>query len=207
MAEAPQLGSRYSYADYLGWDDGQRWELIDGQPFAMSPAPLVVHQTLVGELFRQIGNALEGKPCQALVSPLDVRLGPTEARDGQIEHVVQPDILVVCDPDKLDERGVRGAPDFVVEVLSPSTASHDHIRKRRLYERFGVGEYWVVHPTDRIVAVYTLRGPADDTERGYGGPEFVAMEGALPVGVLSTEDAPVAVDWAPIVERLGPVGR
>jgi Uma2 family endonuclease len=99
--------------------------------------------------------------------------------------VVQPDVLVVCDPNKLDRRGVRGAPDWVVEVLSPSSASRDQIEKRRIYERHGVLEYWLVHPTDRILTVYRLQNGE------YGKPDIFKLEGSTPVAVLPG----VSLDW------------
>ncbi len=192
---APQpKTSGYTYADYLTWDDGQRWEIIDGEAICMSPAPSLEHQTIIGELVRQFGNALLGKRCRPLVSPLDVRLPAPGQADDRVSRVVQPDLVVVCDPAKLDRRGVVGAPDLVIEVVSPSSASHDHVRKRRLYEHAGVREYWLVIPVGRVVAVYTLVGGT------YGRPELSVMEGQMPVHVLDD----VAVDWDLVLERLGP---
>lgn len=194
--QAKTSAERYSYADYLTWDDGQRWELIDGQAHCMSPAPSLDHQSIVTELVRQLGNALLGQRCSVFASPVDVRLPKIGTADEQIDQVVQPDLLVVCDPTKLDRRGVVGAPDFVVEVVSPSSASHDHVRKRRLYESAGVRELWLIMPNDRFVAQYTL------APEGYGRPELLELEGQTPVHCLPG----VVVDWAPVVERLG-VGR
>ncbi|MBI5608240.1 MAG: Uma2 family endonuclease [Deltaproteobacteria bacterium] len=195
VAQLPTRPGHFSYADYLGWHDGQRWELIDGEAVCMSPAPSLAHQVIVTELTRQVGNALLGKRCLPITAPIDVRLATADQSDDQIDRVVQPDLLVVCDPAKLDRRGVLGAPDLVVEVVSPATASHDHVKKRRLCEVCGVREFWLVHPTDRIVAIYTL------TNGEYGRPELLPMQGQTALHVLPE----VVVDWEAVVERLGPV--
>ncbi len=175
----------YTYADYLAWPEDVRYELIDGVAYAMAPAPVRVHQLVVTELTRQVGNALHNNPCQVYVAPIDVRLPKADEADDRVNTVVQPDLLVVCDENKLDDRGVRGAPDWIVEVLSPATAGHDQIVKLALYERAGVAEYWLVHPTDRIVTIYRLR------EGAYGRPDIHELSGSLPVGVLPE----VVIDW------------
>jgi Uma2 family endonuclease len=120
-----------------------------------------------------------------MIAPLDVRLPRHDEGDENTDVVVQPDVLVVCDPNKLDRRGVRGAPDWVVEVLLPSSASRDQIEKRRIYERHGVLEYWLVHPTDRILTVYLLQNGE------YGKPDIFKLEGSTPVAVLPG----VSIDW------------
>lgn len=184
----------HSYAEYLTWPDDARYELIDGIAYAMAPAPTLEHQDFAGEIYRQLANALQGKPCRAFIAPLDVRLPKADEADGRVNTVVQPDVLVVCQPGKLDRRGVRGAPDFAVEVLSPSTASHDHVRKRRVYERAGVHEYWLVHPTDRIVTIYRL-------ENGeFGKPDVFELCGETPVEALPG----VSIVWDGLIQRLPP---
>ena len=192
MGLALRKEKHYTYADYLTWPDDARYELIDGEAFLMSPAPLVEHQEVAGELFRQLANQLDGQPCRPYIAPVDVRLPRTDEADAVIDTVVQPDVLVVCDPSKIDRRGVRGAPDWVLEVLSPSTAAHDQIAKRRTYERAGVREYWLVHPGDRTLTVYVL-------ENGqYGRPEIYELKDATPIGVLPG----VSIAWDALVERL-----
>ena len=193
MKPAKQTRQSYTYADYQQWPEGERWELIDGEAYAMSPAPTRTHQAVVVELVRQIANFLEGKPCQVFVAPFDVRLPERNEADDQIETVVQPDIVVVCDESKLDEKGCRGAPDWIIEVLSPSTASKDHVRKKSLYERHGVREYWLVHPTDHVLTRYRLEGKAfgpaliDETE---GSTEVEALPGlAIEWGFMATDTA------------------
>lgn len=185
---------RYTYADYCRWNDDQRWELIDGVAYLMAPAPTPVHQIIAFEIAHQIRNALQDKPCTVLVSPIDVRLPKPGQADDQVDTVVQPDVLVVCDPAKIDPRGVKGAPDWLVEVLSPSTASHDQIRKRQVYEHAGVLEYWLVHPVDRVLTIYRL-----DQGR-YGVPDIRELTGETPIGVLNG----ITVVWADILARLPP---
>ena len=146
---------RYSYADYLTWDDDRRYEIIDGEVFDMT-SPSVMHQSISMELARLFANFFENKPCRVFAAPLDVLLAKNTKRDDEIFTVVQPDIMVVCDPKKIEERGIVGAPDLVVEIISPSTSSKDNIIKRRVYEQAGVKEFWLVHPVDRLIRVYKL---------------------------------------------------
>lgn len=184
---------RHTYANYLTWPENVRYELIDGVAYLMAPpAPDLAHQEIAGEIYRQVANALGGKPCRAFVAPVDVLLPRRDEADDQVDTVVQPDVLVVCDETKLKRRGVRGAPDWVVEVLSPATASHDQVEKRRVYERAGVKEYWLVHPTDRVLTVYRLAG------NEYGKPEMQELAGETSVGIL----ADVSIAWDALVERL-----
>ena len=192
MGLALRQEKHYTYADYLQWPDETRYELIDGEAFLMSPAPLVEHQEIAGEVFRQLANQLDGQPCRPYIALVDVRLPRTDEADAAIDTVVQPDVLVVCDPGKVDRRGVRGAPDWLLEVLSPSTAAHDQIAKRRTYERAGVREYWLVHPGDRTLTVYVL----DNGQ--YGRPEIYELKDATPIGVLPG----VSIAWDALVERL-----
>lgn len=187
--------SRYTYADYCTWNDDERYELIDGQAYAMGPSPLRQHQKLLGNLYRQVADSLEGKPCEVYFAPFDVRLPRGDEADAEIDTVVQPDLVVVCDSAKLDERGCRGAPDWVVEVLSPSTAGHDHVRKLALYQRAGVGEYWLVHPTDHIVTVYRRQGAV------FGPAEVSELVGELAVAILPG----LRIDWARVVAEPPPV--
>lgn len=180
---------RYTYGDYVQWDDDERWELIDGRPYAMG-APNVAHQRLVMSLGAQLHAQLEGARCEALISPLDVRLPRDDEPDDAIVDVVQPDVLVVCDPSKLDERGCRGAPDLVIEVLSPSNADHDRVTKLALYERHGVREYWVVQPVERLVTTHHLE--VDPQHGGRFGMVVTRLaEGRHRVAVLPG----VEIDW------------
>ena len=153
----PVEKDRYTFADVLGWDEGERAEPIDGEVFLMAPAPSRAHQGISMELSRQFANYLEGKKCKAYHAPFDVRLFEQEGDSPEnVDTVVEPDITIVCDPSKLDDRGCKGAPDMVVEILSPSTQRHDRLVKLGLYQRAGVREYWIVDPDSRTVQVFTL---------------------------------------------------
>jgi Uma2 family endonuclease len=158
MHHRKQDDPRFTYGDYVQWQGDERWELIDGIAHLMSPAPSMAHQRVLMELARQIANQLEGQRCRLFPAPFDVRLPRTEEADDSVDTVVQPDLVVVCDPDKLDEAGVRGAPDWVIEILSPSTTARDRIEKRDLYERTGVREYWIVHPTEATATNWHREG-------------------------------------------------
>ena len=148
-------GRKWTYADYLAWPDDERWEIIDGVAYAMSPAPSRLHQEISGMLFGSFYEYLKGKKCKLYAAPFDVRLfDNSDQPDGEIETVVQPDIVVVCDHAKLDDKGCKGAPDLVIEILSPSTSKIDMQDKFFLYQRVGVKEYWVVHPSDKTVMVF-----------------------------------------------------
>jgi Uma2 family endonuclease len=191
MGVAKSAAISFTYDDYLQWADDDRWELVGGVPFNMSPAPGRRHQEVVGELYRQLADALLGQSCRVYVAPFDLRLpaSPAEA-DATIVDVVQPDLLVVCDAAKLDERGCRGAPDLIIEVISPRSAARDLVTKRDLYARHGVPEYWVVHPTDGILTLH--RRPA---EGRYMETSVEEATGHRAIGVLPG----VVIDWG----RLG----
>jgi len=143
----------YTYSDYLTWDDDQRWELIDGVPYMMS-APNRMHQELLGNLHLQFGNFLKGKPCKVYPAAFDVRLNA----DTLDNTVVQPDLVIVCDLSKLDDAGCKGAPDMVIEILSPSTSRYDRTIKFNTYLKSGIREYWVVDPETKTLAVHILKG-------------------------------------------------
>ena len=172
----------FSYKDYSNWADEGRWELIDGVAHNMSPAPSRLHQEILLKVVRPIADFLDDTPCETYIAPFDVRLSEdSEASDKETFTVVQPDIVVVCDGSKLDERGCKGAPDLVIEILSPATAAKDMKTKRDLYERHGIREYWLVHPTDKTVMVYSM-GPANEYGKaiicaGEDSVESVIIEG------------------------------
>ena len=151
MDKPIEADQRYTYADYLTWDDDVRRELIDGVIYVMS-APTWEHQRINGNLFMQIAVFLKGKPCKVFSAPFDVRLNA----DDKDDTVVQPDIVVICDRTKLIGTGCVNAPDMAVEVLSPSTTRRDRLEKLNLYQKYGVREYWVVDPDDKTVSVHFL---------------------------------------------------
>ena len=169
----------YTYGEYYNWPEGERWELIEGIPYNMTPAPSIEHQRISGEFFRQISNFLFDKDCEVFSAPFDVRLPEGDEGDDEIITVVQPDISVICNPERLDNRGCRGAPDFIIEILSPATAGKDQIQKVALYEKHGVKEYWLVHPGDRLVTVRLL-----DNEGRYGIPKIQEAKGLAAVHTL-----------------------
>jgi Uma2 family endonuclease len=143
-----------NYAEYLKKPQDERWEIIEGVPYAMSPAPLTEHQRIVGRLFGELYIYLREKECEVFVAPFDVKpFADGDTEDEKIDTVVQPDVVVVCDRSKLDSRGCNGAPDLVIEVLSDSTAKRDKEEKLRLYRRAKVREYWIVDPLNKFVEV------------------------------------------------------
>jgi len=147
---------RFTYADYKEWElkVGERYELIHGEAFAMA-GPNTRHQAISGEIFFQLYDYLRGKPCQAFSAPFDVRLFYEEGEGD--DTVVQPDIMVVCDKNKIGPEGIRGAPDLTIEILSPSNTAIEMAEKRCLYQDAGVREYWVVDPKNNKVAVYNFQ--------------------------------------------------
>jgi len=151
---AYKLDEMYTYADYLYWDDGERYEVIDGVAYMMA-SPTAIHQGISGELFGAIWEFLKDKPCKVFAAPFDVRLFPEE--DNSDDTIVQPDILVVCDPAKLsDVKACKGAPDLVIEILSASSLIMDRKVKAEIYRKAGVKEYWIVNADDFEVLVNLL---------------------------------------------------
>jgi len=173
-----ELSLLYSYADYLTWPEDERWELINGVPYNMTPAPTPKHQEVLGEIFRLLANWLKGNKCKVYMAPFDVRLVGSETIDSMIDKVVQPDITVVCDPQKIDARGCLGIPDMIIEILSPSTFKKDLGIKLALYESSGVQEYWVVHPLDETVMVFRIQNGQ------YGKPTVYSAPDVIPVGLF-----------------------
>ena len=153
----PKKDEVFNYGDYSLWPESERWELIDGVAFDMSPAPSRQHQFILVELVSQVHNLLSEDSCEVYCAPFDIRFPDFfEQKDSEISTVVQPDLVVICDKKKLDDKGCMGAPDLVVEILSPSTMSKDLHQKFSLYEKHAVKEYWVISPNDRILFKYRL---------------------------------------------------
>lgn len=169
----------YTYADYLAWDENERIELLYGAPVLMAP-PSRRHQEISGELHRQLSNFLEGKKCRVYAAPFGVRLFEREG-DGpeDVDTVVEPDLSLICDHSKLDDQGCKGAPDMVIEILSPSTQRHDRLTKLNLYQRAGVREYWIVNPDDKDVQVFLLDGSGLFRVHGFYGREDIARVNVL----------------------------
>ena len=176
------LKKRYTYADYLTWIDDTRRELIDGFIKMMTPAPRRIHVDASVNIIEHLLIVIrknKGK-CKVYPAPFDVRFPKNgETAHDKIYTVVQPDISVVCDLSKLDELGCCGAPDMIVEVLSPSTQKKDVNEKFNLYEKHGVKEYWIVHPSDKTVNVFLLQ------ENGkYDDGIIYEDEGKVPVHIF-----------------------
>jgi len=153
------LNNTYSYADYLTWRLEETVELIRGKIMLMSPAPNLTHQSISRNLLLKIGNHLERKSCQVFHAPFDVRLydrRKSVVASKDIYTVVQPDLCVICDSRKLDSKGCLGAPDWIIEILSKSTAQKDTQIKYRLYLESGVKEYWLVYPYEATVSQFVL---------------------------------------------------
>ncbi|RLD51959.1 MAG: Uma2 family endonuclease [Bacteroidetes bacterium] len=149
---------RYTYADYLNWFDDKRREIINGFVKLMSPSPSLIHQEISSAIVSQMWLFLKDRQCKVFAAPFDVRfpINGSGKDDKSIYTVVQPDISVVCDMDKLDKKGCVGAPDLIVEIISPSTAKRDLHDKFQIYEQFGVKEYWVVYPLDKTISIFQL---------------------------------------------------
>jgi Uma2 family endonuclease len=177
---------RFTYRHYKTWPDEERWELIEGRAWAMSPAPTRRHQELLGKLHMIFAEFLKGKPCKVYLSPFDVLLPAGDEPDDDIDTIVQPDLLVFCDRGKLRREGAKGAPDIAVEILSPSTSKKDQREKFDLFQRHGVREYWIVDPVGKWLCRYILgpEGRFDEGElreplRAYDSVGSTVLEGLI----------------------------
>jgi Uma2 family endonuclease len=185
---------RHTYGDYAIWSTEHGNELIDGVAYVREPpSPSWRHQELAGALFSQIWTALQDKPCRVFAAPLDVRLPKYNETDDEVDTVVQPDVFIICDARKLDKRGVRGAPDWVAEILSPSTSSYDQKIKIPVYERAGVQEVWLIHPDNRTLTTYRLENGC------YGPPTLRKLRGQTQLTAVPE----LNIDWdKPLSELL-----
>ena len=179
MSSIHEYGAKYTYKDYITWPAHERWELIHGIPWNMSPAPSRQHQQISLALERIIDTFLRGKPCEMYHAPFDVRLPLPDENTESITTVVQPDIIVVCYKYKLDDKGCIGSPDFIIEILSESTAAKDMNEKLFLYEKHKVKEYWIVDPWDNTVKVYIL-----NTRGKYSAPGLFSKNDTINVKTL-----------------------
>ncbi|TAF76332.1 MAG: Uma2 family endonuclease [Bacteroidetes bacterium] len=169
------FSKQYSYADYLAWWFDERVELVKGYIRKMSPAPTKRHQTIGLKLLGALIPYFKNKKCQIFYAPFDVRLTRT-IDDKDAITVVQPDIMIVCDPDMLDERGCNGPPDMIIEILSESNRKHDLVTKYNLYEEAGVSEYWVVFPADDMIEVYLLENGKYKLDKRYIEDEIINVK-------------------------------
>lgn len=182
----------YSYADYLKWRFEEYVELFRGKVMRMSPAPLRHHQWIAGNIHSLIHHYLRRKPCDVYIAPFDVRLPKTSGQTGDatIYTVVQPDVCIVCDRSKLDDRGCIGAPDTVIEIVSKGNAKRDLHQKMELYAEHGVPEYWIVFPGEKIVLTHILRDGRYEAEGEY------AEAGPIPLRSLPGFE----MEWTEIFE-------
>ncbi|MDO8445324.1 MAG: Uma2 family endonuclease [Deltaproteobacteria bacterium] len=173
VGQALKKDKRYTYQDYVSWDDGERWEIIDGEVYCMTPAPKIRHQNIVLQLAGKLGDRVKEKGCRFFIAPTDVVFDEY--------NVVQPDVFVVCDKNKITEDNIKGAPDLIVEVISASTELKDKREKKNLYERFGVKEYLIVYPEREYLERYSLEN------NRYGAPELFNWDEVLKVRSFEIE--------------------
>ena len=169
------LKGSYTYADYLLWNFKERVELIKGKIFKMSPAPSRSHQEISWLLARQLDKVFHKSSCKMYSAPFDVRLinFKESSSDNQIITVIQPDLCVVCDTNKLDEKGCIGAPDLIIEIVSPGNSNREMTIKFDLYEENGVKEYWIVNQAEKTILIYVL------VEDKYVGIKPITEKGKL----------------------------
>lgn len=167
---AKKIDTKCTYEDYRSWGDDERWELIDGIPYNMTPAPTLKHQSISRNLLTRLAVFLAGKTCKPFAAPTDVVFDEY--------NVVQPDVLLVCDKKKLAGANVQGAPDMVVEILSPATSRKDRREKKTLYERFGVREYIVFDPANETVERLRL------VKGKYASPDVFGWDETMTLAVL-----------------------
>ena len=168
---------KMSYADLLEFDDQKRYELIDGVLYLMA-SPRVSHQDILFEIGYQLKTYLKGKKCRAFIAPLDIKL--SGEKDNKKEfNVVQPDIMVVCDQNKITEKNIQGAPDLAIEITSPNNPAHDKLVKLNLYQKFGVKEYWIVSLEEQIISVFLL-----NEDKIYTIPKAYYLDEKIKVNVL-----------------------
>lgn len=169
---------RYTLADVLVWDESERIELICGAPYMMAP-PVRRHQEALTALMGQLYDYLKGKKCKVYPAPFAVRLFEQDGdRPEDVDTMVEPDISVICDMSRLDDIGCKGAPDLVMEILSPATQRHDRVTKFNLYQQAGVREYWIVDPASQSVQVFVLE------EGHYAAKDFGTIKDMIKVNVL-----------------------
>ena len=173
MPLSQNINRKCNYQDYLTWPENERCEIIDGRPY-MQAAPTWQHQEILLELSRQFANYFQGKPCRVFVSPFDLCIPEFNEDDDDISNVIQPDIVVVCDENKLRKTGYFGVPALVIEITSPTTARRDKLYKFNLYEKAEVKEYWIVEPEQKLISVFLLQ-----ENKRYGRPETYTFENKI----------------------------
>src|SRR5690606_17105718 len=189
IAKEPDISyeGRYSYADYLTWQLDETVEIIKGRLFKMTAAPIRIHQKVATKLTYILYGFLEGRLCEVYSAPFDVRLPKTSVRDEDIYTVVQPDICVICDKNKLDDAGCIGAPDLIMEILSPGNNKKELKNKYEVYQESGVREYWIIHPNEQTLMIYSLNDGHFVPSRLFTSGDIVTSE-VLPGFSLDLED-------------------
>jgi Uma2 family endonuclease len=169
----------YTYKDYLTFDENERIEIIDGKIINMNPAPSRIHQKIITEILYKIRSYIESNnsSCEVYPAPFDVILKNNDEDLINSKNIVQPDISVICDKNKLTEKGCTGSPDMIVEVISAYNPSNDYVRKLNLYEKFKVKEYWIINPMKKNILVYVL------TEHGYDAPTAYTFNDTVKVNI------------------------
>ena len=190
MPLARKSERKFSYADYLTWPDDERWELIDGEAYNMTPAPTTRHQTIVYNVSFTLKSQLLRMSCTPFVAPTDVVFSEKD--------VVQPDVFVVCDEKKITEANIQGAPDLIIEVISPATALKDKREKKALYERYGVKEYILIDPIGRYAEHFVLQN-----DGFYGKGEMLGSQEVL----LLTSLEKLKISLWEVFEVEGPKGQ
>lgn len=174
----------YTYADYLNFTDDEIVEIIGGRIFAMSPAPSRIHQKIIMKIAYKLENYINinNGTCEVYPAPFDVVLVNEKENELSSKNIVQPDISVVCDKNKLTEKGCTGSPDMIVEVVSAFNPQNDYVKKLNLYQEYKVKEYWIVNPMKKNILVYTL------TENGYGMPDIYTFNDKVKVNIFKSLD-------------------
>ena len=167
------INKTYTYADYLKWDFKERVEILKGRLYKMTPAPSRQHQWLSMNIAGSLWRYLSGKPCQVYSAPFDVRLPRKTKNDKDIITVFQPDICVICDESKLDDRGCVGAPDIIIEILSPGNNTKELKNKFEIYQEAGVQEYWIVSPQNHTFVINVLKNGKYETARMKGEDDII----------------------------------
>lgn len=169
-----------TYKDYLTYEENERIELIEGEIYNMAPAPSRIHQKLINELSYLINHHIKSNngPCEVYTAPFDVILNDSDNDIFSSRNVVQPDISVICDKNKLTDKGCVGSPDMIIEVVSPYNSSTDYVKKTYIYELYGVTEYWIIDPMKKAIIVYILE------DNAYNSFEIYSFNDKIKVGIF-----------------------
>lgn len=171
----------YTYYNYLNFPNDEFVEIIDGKIFAMSPAPSRIHQELIMEISAELRNYIKSNKgqCKVYPAPFDVVLINENENENDSKNIVQPDISVICDKNKLNDKGCFGSPDMIVKIVSKFNPGNDYVKKLYLYEKYKVKEYWIVNPMKKNILVYTL------TESGYNQPDLYTFNDKIKVNIFN----------------------